>query len=128
MDFGEALRRTMFEFRISGAKLGRETGVNSSQISEFKNGGASLSVVNLQKVIQALSPEQQAELIRQLQAQAAAQQQAALKAADEAEAKASGDDTGFDETRPETWGNLGRNDACPCGSGKKFKHCHGRLA
>ncbi|MGB1024467.1 MAG: preprotein translocase subunit SecA [Paracoccaceae bacterium] len=78
--------------------------------------------------IQPLSPEQQAELIRQLQAQAAAQQQAALKAADEAEAKASGDDTGFDETRPETWGNLGRNDACPCGSGKKFKHCHGRLA
>lgn len=78
--------------------------------------------------IQPLSPEQQAELIRQLQAQAAAQQQAVLKAVDEAEAKASGDDTGFDETRPETWGNLGRNDACPCGSGKKFKHCHGRLA
>ena len=22
---------------------------------------------------------------------------------------------------------VGRNDACPCGSGKKFKHCHGRL-
>ena len=22
----------------------------------------------------------------------------------------------------------GRNDACPCGSGKKFKHCHGKLA
>ena len=60
MDFGEALRRTMFEFRISGAKLGRETGVNSSQISEFKNGGASLSVVNLHKVVRALTPEQQA--------------------------------------------------------------------
>ncbi len=23
---------------------------------------------------------------------------------------------------------VGRNDACPCGSGKKFKHCHGQLA
>ena len=23
---------------------------------------------------------------------------------------------------------VGRNDACPCGSGKKFKHCHGKLA
>lgn len=22
----------------------------------------------------------------------------------------------------------GRNDPCPCGSGKKFKHCHGKLA
>jgi preprotein translocase subunit SecA len=22
---------------------------------------------------------------------------------------------------------VGRNEACPCGSGKKYKHCHGRL-
>jgi preprotein translocase subunit SecA len=21
---------------------------------------------------------------------------------------------------------VGRNDPCPCGSGKKYKHCHGR--
>jgi preprotein translocase subunit SecA len=27
-----------------------------------------------------------------------------------------------------TWGKVGRNEACPCGSGKKFKHCHGTLA
>jgi len=24
-------------------------------------------------------------------------------------------------------GKVGRNDPCPCGSGKKYKHCHGRL-
>ena len=24
-----------------------------------------------------------------------------------------------------TWGNVGRNETCPCGSGKKFKQCHG---
>jgi preprotein translocase subunit SecA len=35
---------------------------------------------------------------------------------------------GFDETDVTTWGNPGRNDPCPCGSGQKFKHCHGRLA
>jgi preprotein translocase subunit SecA len=35
---------------------------------------------------------------------------------------------GFDAGDPRTWGNPGRNDPCPCGSGKKFKHCHGRLA
>ena len=23
--------------------------------------------------------------------------------------------------------NVGRNDPCPCGSGKKFKHCHGKV-
>ncbi|MCC5988689.1 MAG: preprotein translocase subunit SecA [Pararhodobacter sp.] len=34
---------------------------------------------------------------------------------------------GFDESDPSTWGNPGRNQPCPCGSGKKFKHCHGRL-
>jgi preprotein translocase subunit SecA len=22
---------------------------------------------------------------------------------------------------------VGRNDLCPCGSGKKYKHCHGRI-
>jgi preprotein translocase subunit SecA len=27
---------------------------------------------------------------------------------------------------PSSWGKVGRNEACPCGSGKKFKHCHGR--
>ncbi len=26
---------------------------------------------------------------------------------------------------PETWGKISRNDPCPCGSGKKYKHCHG---
>src|SRR6202167_809091 len=29
---------------------------------------------------------------------------------------------------PASWGKVGRNEPCPCGSGKKFKHCHGRFA
>ena len=29
---------------------------------------------------------------------------------------------------PSTWGRVGRNEACPCGSGKKYKHCHGTFA
>jgi preprotein translocase subunit SecA len=28
---------------------------------------------------------------------------------------------------PASWGKVGRNEPCPCGSGKKFKHCHGAL-
>ena len=28
---------------------------------------------------------------------------------------------------PATWGKVGRNEVCPCGSGKKFKHCHGKV-
>ncbi|MEI9926257.1 MAG: SEC-C metal-binding domain-containing protein [Bradyrhizobium sp.] len=27
-----------------------------------------------------------------------------------------------------TWGKVGRNEDCPCGSGKKYKHCHGKYA
>ena len=33
-----------------------------------------------------------------------------------------------DPKNPATWGKVGRNEVCPCGSGKKYKHCHGRFA
>ena len=33
-----------------------------------------------------------------------------------------------DPDNPATWGKVGRNETCPCGTGKKFKHCHGKLA
>jgi preprotein translocase subunit SecA len=33
----------------------------------------------------------------------------------------------IDPANPASWGKVGRNDACPCGSGKKYKHCHGAL-
>ena len=32
-----------------------------------------------------------------------------------------------DPRNPATWGKVGRNESCPCGSGKKYKHCHGAL-
>jgi preprotein translocase subunit SecA len=32
-----------------------------------------------------------------------------------------------DPNDPSTWRNASRNAPCPCGSGKKYKHCHGRL-
>ncbi len=33
----------------------------------------------------------------------------------------------LDPNDPSTWGKVARNAVCPCGSGKKYKHCHGRL-
>jgi preprotein translocase subunit SecA len=33
-----------------------------------------------------------------------------------------------DPKNPATWGKIGRNEDCPCGSGKKYKHCHGKYA
>ncbi|HEY1386040.1 MAG TPA: preprotein translocase subunit SecA [Dongiaceae bacterium] len=35
---------------------------------------------------------------------------------------------GADSGNPASWKNVSRNAACPCGSGKKYKHCHGKLA
>jgi preprotein translocase subunit SecA len=32
-----------------------------------------------------------------------------------------------DLNNPATWGGVSRNAPCPCGSGKKFKHCHGQV-
>ena len=54
---------------------------------------------------------------------AMARQQAALQQ----QAQTTADSGGFDENDRTTWGNPGRNEICPCGSGKKFKHCHGKI-
>ena len=33
-----------------------------------------------------------------------------------------------DPNDPATWGRVSRNAPCPCGSGRKYKHCHGKVA
>ncbi len=33
----------------------------------------------------------------------------------------------LDPNDPSTWGKVPRNAPCPCGSGRKYKHCHGKL-
>jgi preprotein translocase subunit SecA len=95
--------------------------------------------------IQPMTEEQQKQAIAQYLAQqqaaaaraAAAAASAAPAAAAPAEAPTSAPASapaapvglaGFDADDPTTWGNPARNDPCPCGSGLKFKHCHGKLA
>ncbi|MGB5559891.1 MAG: preprotein translocase subunit SecA [Paracoccaceae bacterium] len=77
--------------------------------------------------VRPLSAEEQEAMMKQLTAQQAAVRQAAQpdgpSVLDSAAAL-----PGFDENDQTTWGDPGRNDPCPCGSGKKFKHCHGRIA
>jgi preprotein translocase subunit SecA len=81
--------------------------------------------------IRPISPEEQQRLMQQYLAQQQATEEAesaatsiATTAAPVAIAAAL---AGFDEADPTTWGNPSRNDNCPCGSGEKFKHCHGKL-
>ena len=69
-----------------------------------------------------------------MQAEMEAQRAAMARAVEEAQASAapSAAAEGAQEPQAEdpsvNWGNPGRNAPCPCGSGKKFKHCHGRFA
>ncbi|MEM9350101.1 MAG: preprotein translocase subunit SecA, partial [Pseudomonadota bacterium] len=75
--------------------------------------------------------QRQAELSgaqKKLRDQMAAAGQPALAGASAAAGAAAAEPApaaGFDETDPTSWGSPGRNEQCPCGSGKKFKHCHG---
>jgi len=86
--------------------------------------------------IRPLTKEEQEQMMAQMlaqgQAAAAGEGQPAKPKAEAAPPPrpvlASAAAEGFDEADPSTWGNPGRNDACPCGSGEKFKHCHGKLA
>ncbi len=72
-----------------------------------------------------LTEEQQQEMLQQYMAQQNAQ--AAMAAPKPLEDTPTEPAEGFDENDRETWGNPGRNAPCPCGSGKKFKHCHGEV-
>jgi plasmid maintenance system antidote protein VapI len=57
MEISEALRRTMFEYRIEGQWLAKESGVASNRISQFINGRSGMTSSNLDKIMQALPQE-----------------------------------------------------------------------
>ena len=77
--------------------------------------------------IEPASEEEQQRALEQMMAQQQAAAAAASAAVDVPPAPTADAIDGFDENDPTTWGNPSRNDSCPCGSGNKFKHCHGRL-
>ena len=100
----------------------------SFQLFESLLDGLRSDVTQKLAQIRPMTKEEQAAMLAKAQEQqrllqAGATAGAAAAAAANAQAK-----PGFDEADEATWGNPGRNDACPCGSGKKFKHCHGALS
>ena len=82
--------------------------------------------------IRPMSPEEQQQLVSQMQAQQAAVTKAQTDTVAGATSSLGGTGStprsGFVDGDPTTWGTPSRNNSCPCGSGKKFKHCHGKLA
>ncbi|MBE2276651.1 MAG: preprotein translocase subunit SecA [Rhodobacteraceae bacterium] len=109
------------------------------QLFETMLNGLRAQVTEQLSRIRPLTREEQEQMMAQMMASQRAQAAAPAPEAELAaavpapEASVSGDAAapgrlaGFDESAPETWGNPGRNDPCPCGSGEKFKHCHGRI-
>jgi preprotein translocase subunit SecA len=90
--------------------------------------------------VQVMTPEEQQAMLAEVQARQAAQapkvaaaqpaaapREPALAGAGAAAAAAPALAPGVDPADPGTWGQSGRNDPCPCGSGKKYKHCHGKV-
>jgi len=81
--------------------------------------------------IRPMTEEEQQAMVAQIKAQqeAAASAATPVRADPQTTPEADAGEAleGFDESDPTTWGNPGRNEQCPCGSGKKFKHCHGRM-
>ena len=75
-----------------------------------------------------MTEEERNALIQEMAARQEAMAKAAAPAAPTEPRQESAEAApGFVEEDPATWGNPGRNEPCPCGSGKKFKHCHGRF-
>ena len=82
--------------------------------------------------IRPMTAEEQAQMVEQMKAQQAAaaaqQEKAVARATSDTSGVGATARDGFVEDDPSTWGSPSRNDACPCGSGDKFKHCHGKIA
>jgi len=104
-------------------------------LNEYKNEGFQLfesmldslrmDVTQKLSLIRPMTDEERHQMIAEMHKQ----RQAALVGAEQSSSGPTSKtaEAAFDENDPSTWGNPGRNDPCPCGSGKKFKHCHGRL-
>ena len=58
MKFSEAFRETMFRFRLKGADIAERSGLTTTQISKFRNGG-NLNTDSLERVLNALPSEAQ---------------------------------------------------------------------
>ena len=84
-------------------------------------------LAQIRPISQAEQEAMMAQFIAQQQAVQAADREAAAPVEGAAAPTVMAALAGFVESDPTTWGDPGRNDHCPCGSGQRFKACHGKL-
>ena len=103
----------------------------SFELFEELLNGLKYEVVKFLSHVQIQRPDE-AELIEQQRREAAereklAFQHAASSGMSEAEPRPEAEPQGRPETYTREERKVGRNEPCPCGSGKKYKQCHGKL-
>ena len=81
-----------------------------------------------QGLIEAIQGRSQEQEMQETRKDPALSEHSDLYGQDETSITAQGSKKPFDQGDPETWGKVQRNSPCPCGSGKKYKHCHGKIA
>jgi preprotein translocase subunit SecA len=109
---GYAQKDPLNEYKTEGFQL-FETMLNALRVDVTQRLGQ----------IRPMTAEEQAAIMQQMQ-----QEQAPLAISEPLATPAAVPlIAGFDAADPSTWGDPARNDPCPCGSGEKFKHCHGKL-
>ena len=107
-------------FKLESVKLFDDmvNKINNSTVSTLMRG--QIPVQDPQEVREAAPEEQQPK-------QQYTESKASADGSDDAQQKAASQDTREKQQQPFVKDKLpGRNDPCPCGSGKKFKNCHGR--
>jgi len=101
------------------------------QLRESVTQTLSFVEINVSPEVMAALQKQQAQLEAQQRKMQETRDDPALMGAGNGEPKPSNVTTmrkvAFDQNDPSTWHDTQRNAPCPCGSGKKYKHCHGAI-
>ena len=92
------------------------------QLFESLLGSLRLDVTKYMGQVRPLTEEEQKAIVQQV-----ALQQQPSNQSEQTKENGLAVTRGPEKEMPKNWHNTGRNEKCPCGSGKKFKHCHGRL-
>jgi Preprotein translocase subunit SecA (ATPase, RNA helicase) len=92
------------------------------QLFESLLGSLRLDVTKHMGKVRPLTEEEQKAIVRQM----ASNQEQNQKKMEQPKTNGLAINHNTEKVMPINWQNTGRNEKCPCGSGKKFKHCHGR--
>ena len=84
-----------------------------------------IEVTKFMAFVQIMAPEDQEKLEEKLAKEAKNIAIQSGKISNPKKGRSFSETSELDPLNPSSWGRVSRNAPCPCGSGKKYKHCHG---